>query len=145
MRFRKIYSYGKILDNNLYETLQELDINCPFFKGCANEFKENRDWWVITDNKGEIIAYCGSGYKANFAIFVRAWVKRNHRGKGLQKKMIKLRINAAKKRNCESAITYITPDNPASGNSLIGCGFKLYTPEWEYAGKEMIYFIKNLY
>jgi RimJ/RimL family protein N-acetyltransferase len=144
MRFRKVFSYGKILDFATYERLQVLDTTCPFFKGCTNEFKQNRDWWVMLDTKGQIIAYCGAGYNSDFSLFVRAWVDKRYRGKGLQKRMIALRLKAAKARYCNMAITYITPDNPASGNSLIACGFRLYTPEWAYAGKEMIYFRLDL-
>lgn len=145
MRFRKVFSTGKILDFAAYTQLQVLDATTPSFKGCGNEFKENRDWWVLLDKHKQIIAYCGAGYSDNFSYFVRAWVDKKYRGKGLQKRMIAMRLRAAKYRNCKLAITYITMDNAPSGNSLINCGFKMYHPEWSYAGKDMIYFQKKLF
>ena len=48
MKLQKIYSCGKVLNAALYNMLVELD---PIiFTGCENEFKENRDWWVIFEN-----------------------------------------------------------------------------------------------
>jgi RimJ/RimL family protein N-acetyltransferase len=140
MRLQKIYHCGKILNEQAYNQLKELD--AKVFYGCNNEFKKNRDWWVVLDN-GNIIAYCGCLYSYSICIFVRAWVHYDYRGKGLHGKMIKSRINAAKK-NCKSVITYTTHDNSASANNLIKNGFKLYIPEYLYAGEEMIYFKKNI-
>ncbi len=51
MKLLKIYSKGKILNFDAYIQLQELDRTNPNFKGCGNEFKHNRDWWVILDKK----------------------------------------------------------------------------------------------
>lgn len=145
MRFRKVFSDGKILDFAAYTQLQVLDTTTPSFKGCNNEFKDNREWWVLLDKRKQIVAYCGAGYSADFSYFVRAWVGLKYRGKGLQKRMINMRIKAAKVRKCNTAITYITMDNAPSGNSLINCGFKMYHPEWAYAGKDMIYFQKKIF
>jgi len=60
MKLLKIYSKGKILNFDAYIQLQELDRTNPNFKGCGNEFKHNRDWWVILDKKKTIVAYCGT-------------------------------------------------------------------------------------
>lgn len=109
------------------------------FYGAADEFKHNREWWVI-ENAGQIIAYCGSAYKDGICIFVRAWVSSKHRGKGIHTKLIKARIKAANKHNCKWAITYTTHDNVNSANNLFKNGFRLYIPEYRYAGIEMIYF-----
>ena len=141
MKTIKVFSRGKELNPNLYEELQELDKNNPNFKGCNNEFKVNRDWWVITSGN-IIIGYCGCAFAEGLCIFVRAWVHKDYRGKGLQKKMIKLRIKSAY--DCHTAITYTTIDNCPSANSLISERFKLYTPEYAYGGREMLYFQKEI-
>ena len=143
MKLLKIYSKGKILNFDAYVQLQELDRINPNFKGCGNEFKHNRDWWVVLDKKKTIIAYCGSIYTQGICIFNRAWVDKRFRGLGLHKKLIKIRLKAAKE-NSFVAITYTTKDNYPSANNLISCKFKFYFPEYAYGGDEMLYFHKDL-
>ena len=109
MRLKKIFSFGNILDRDSYEQLRELDYTNPNFKGCADEFQFNREWWVMLD-EGEIVAYCGSIYSKGICIFNRAWVKKSHRGQGIQRRMIKTRLKAAST-FCHIAITYTTLDN----------------------------------
>lgn len=139
MKTIKVFNRGKVLNPNLYEELRQLDYKV--FSGCNDEFKPNRDWWVIISGN-VIIGYCGCAFTEGLCIFVRAWVQKDYRGHGLQKKMIKLRIRSAY--DCHIAITYTTIDNYPSANSLISQGFKLYSPEYAYAGREMLYFQKEL-
>ena len=142
MRLKKIFSFGNILDRDTYEQLRELDYTNPNFKGCADEFQFNREWWVILD-QGEIVAYCGSIYSKGICIFNRAWVKKSHRGQGIQRRMIKTRLKAAST-FCHIAITYTTLDNFPSANNLIDCGFRLYLPEYSYGGSDKLYYQKLL-
>ncbi len=142
MRLKKIFSFGNILDRETYEQLRELDYTNPNFKGCGDEFQFNREWWVMLD-EGEIVAYCGSIYSKGICIFNRAWVKKSHRGQGIQRRMIKTRLKAAST-FCHIAITYTTLDNFPSANNLISCGFRLYLPEYSYGGSDKLYFQKLL-
>jgi GNAT superfamily N-acetyltransferase len=142
MRLKKIFSFGNILDRDTYEKLRELDYTNPNFKGCADEFQFNREWWVIID-QGEIVAYCGSIYSKGICIFNRAWVHKDYRGQGIQRRMIKTRLKAAST-FCHIAITYTTLDNFPSANNLISCGFRLYLPEYSYGGSDKLYFQKLL-
>lgn len=142
-KITKVYSRGKVLNKADYEKLQDIELNNPNFKGCGNEFKDNRDWWVIKNTRGKIIAYCGSIYTHGFVIFNRAWVDRKYRGKGIQKRLINIRLKSAAKYG-KVAITYTLVDNYPSSNSLISCGFKLYGPEYQYAGGNVLYFRKDL-
>ena len=141
MKTKKVFSFGKTLDARLYERVQIMDKN--IFFGCNNEFKPNREWWVLLNDIGNIIAYCGSIYADGICIYIRAWVRKDHRGKGLQKKLINIRYKAALKRS-NTVITYTTSDNYPSANNLISQGFKLYFPEYAYGGKEMLYWIKQI-
>jgi hypothetical protein len=141
MRTKKVFSLGKVIDARLYELVQIMDKN--IFFGCANEFKINREWWVILNDSNKVIAYCGSIYSEGICIYIRAWVRKDNRGKGLQKKLINIRYKAALK-NSHTVITYTTKDNYPSANNLISQGFKLYFPEYAYGGKEMLYWIKNI-
>lgn len=139
MRLQKIFSLGRVINPLLYERLKSLDKR--IFVDAYNEFKENREWWVIED-KGQIIAYCGSLYNQGVCIFVRAWVYKDYRGKGLQSKMIKTRLKAA--RHCYRVITYVAIDGVHSMNNLIKNGFLTYIPQYLYAGKGFIYFYKDI-
>ena len=142
MRFIKVFSFGKIIHKRLYNALKELDTTNPNFKGCGNEFLDNREWWVSQNAKGEIMAYCGSVYTERICIFNRAWVHKSRRGFGIQKRMIKIRLRRAKQ-FCRIAITYTTQDNYASANNLTSCGFKMYNPEYAYGGRQMMYFMHD--
>ena len=141
MRTKKVFSLGKVIDARLYELVQIMDKN--IFFGCENEFKTNREWWVILNDSNKVIAYCGSIYTEGICIYIRAWVRKDNRGKGLQKKLINIRYKAALK-NSHTVITYTTKDNYPSANNLISQGFKLYFPEYAYGGKEMLYWIKQI-
>lgn len=144
MRLKRIFNQGRIINADLYEQLQDLDQNyIPAFRGCDNEFKDNRDWWVMVSDSGQIVAYCGCIYTHGICIMNRAWVHKSQRGNGYQKKMILRRIQAAKLQ-CHTIITYTTADNVVSSNNLIKCGFKLYTPEYSYGGIDMLYWFKAL-
>jgi GNAT superfamily N-acetyltransferase len=142
LRAKKIFSFGRVIDNDLYEVVQLMDKN--IFAGCNNEFKENREWWVMLDKMSRIVAYCGSIYTEGICIFVRAWVKKSYRGKGVQKKLISTRTKAAKNKGCYIVITYTTKDNYPSVNNLLSKGFKYYFPEYPYGGKEMLYWSKKI-
>lgn len=141
LKTKKIFSFGKVLNRDLYQRVQDLDKKVFF--GCNNEFLTNREWWVLLNKRGHIVAYCGSIYASGICIFIRAWVKRIHRGKGLQKKLIDIRLRAAKK-NSSVAITYTIKENCPSINNLVSKGFRIYLPEYAYGGKEMLYWKKTI-
>jgi len=136
MKLQKIYSCGKIINLDLYNRLIVLDTT--LFQGCENEFKRNRDWWVVVEN-GKIIAYCGCLYSERVCIFNRAWVYKKYRGQGLQRRMITTRLNAARKK-CYVAITYTLANNLISANNLIKRKFLLYEPHYKYVGDGVLYF-----
>jgi hypothetical protein len=58
--------------------------------------------------------------------------------------LIDVRIRAAKRQYCHTVITYTTLDNYPSANNLIKRGFKLYNPEYQYGGSNMLYFAKEI-
>jgi len=140
MKLQRVYSQGLVINSTLYEQLKTLDY--AIFFGCNDEFKNNRDWWVVVDAR-KIIAYCGCLYSEGICIFIRAWVNARYRGKGIQSRMIKVRLKTAKQ-YCYTAITYTTHNNVHSANNLFKNGFKMYIPQQKYVGKEMIYFRKDL-
>lgn len=140
MRLKRIFNQGRVINEYLYNQLQELDER--IFPNCGNEFLKNRDWWVI-EVSGKIIAYCGCLYSEGVCIFNRAWVSKDYRCMGIQKRMIKARIKAAKD-NAARVITYTTNDNVISANNLFKMGFRLYEPSYKWVGKGYLYFGKDI-
>jgi ribosomal protein S18 acetylase RimI-like enzyme len=104
-------------------------------------------FWVGKDPHGDIVAYGGMRFPPEWpgvAFLSRTGVHSEHRGQGLQKRLIRARVSHAVKCGCRSVVTYTSPDNAASANSLISCGFKVYVPTTQYVGDGYVYWIKIL-
>ena len=104
-------------------------------------------WWVAFTESGKPVAFAGlvrSAQWVNAGYLCRAGVLRTYNGHGLQKKLIQARIRQARKLNWEWLITDTT-DNPASSNSLISMGFKLYEPSNPWAYKNSLYWRLNVF
>ena len=87
-------------------------------------------WYVVFNDDKEPIAFSGlvPSKRWNDTVYLcRAGVVREYRGQGIQKRLIKIRLKKAKALKMNWAITD-TYDNPASTNSLIACGFRLFNP-----------------
>jgi len=105
---------------------------------------EGAEWWVAFDGK-KPVAFAGVKVTSEkLAFLCRSGVLPEYRGKRLQVRLLRARLSWARKRGLSQAITYTVPDNPPSGNSLIKCGFKLYLPEWKWAGSDVLYWFKKL-
>ena len=98
-------------------------------------------WWIVYTEDGKPVGFAGlvrsiawndTGY------LCRAGVMYEYTGKGLQKRLIKVRQAQAKKLGWNWLITDTT-NNPASSNSLISCGFRIYTPANKWSFKNAIY------
>ena len=102
-------------------------------------------WWVVEED-GQPAGFCGvhpSVQWGDTLYLCRAGVREEFRGRGLQRKMIQLRERAARRLGFRWLISDTT-DNPASANSLIGCGFKTFTPSRPWGWKHTIYWRKEL-
>ena len=80
----------------------------------------------------------GEGYLA------RAGVLPEFRGQGLQKRLIKVREEFAREHGMPALICD-TCDNPASANSLIACGFKMFQPQEPWGLPRSVYWRKFLH
>lgn len=114
-----------------FAELQALDEK--FFPGVPEEAANWRNgrWWLLKHD-GKVVGYAGARIlpapDVATLYMCRAAVAREHRGHGLQKRLIRVRLNWGRTQECKTAITY-TMRNPASANSLIACGFRVYAPE----------------
>lgn len=107
---------------------------------------EDTDWWGAWDG-AELVGYAGGRLVPEWPgqyYLSRAGVAAAHRGRGIQKRLIRCRVARAKRLLATRAVTYTIPYNPASMNSLLACGFRVYNPAVAYAGSEMVYWRKVL-
>lgn len=102
-------------------------------------------WWVAFD--GDLPAAFGgwtpSVRWSDAAYLCRAGVVVSHRGQGLQKRLIGARERHARAQGMAWAITD-TRSNPASSNSLIACGYRLFEPAKPWSARGALYWRKKL-
>jgi GNAT superfamily N-acetyltransferase len=98
-------------------------------------------WYVAYTQDGEAAGFAGvvpSSRWSDTMYLCRAGVVRAHRGCGLQKRFIKARVRKAKALGMNWVITD-TNENPASANSLIAIGFKMFEPSQPWGLKTALY------
>jgi len=103
-------------------------------------------WWVAYTENGKPVGFAGlvrSKSWVDCGYLCRAGVIPTYRGKGLQKRLIKVREQQAKRLNWNWLVTD-TYLNPPSSNSLISCGFRLYRPTAPWSFKHALYWRKKL-
>ena len=102
------------------------------------------DWWLAYDPMP--VAFCGlqaSIRQEGVGYLALAGVCAHARGKGLQRRMIRLREREALKKGWTMLITDTRPTNAPSMNNLIKCGFRPYTPAFPWSEhKEWVYWRK---
>jgi len=102
-------------------------------------------WFVVTDGP-KYVAFGGMRYlpkMVNWAYLNRSGVLNAHRGRGLQKRLIRARERYARRVGIKVLVTD-TSFNPASANSLIATGFRVYDPVEPWAFEHSIYWKKEL-
>lgn len=104
-------------------------------------------WWIGRDTGGTPVAYAGLHPSRKFCdagYLCAAGVAPKARGNGLQRRLIQARETKARQLGWRWLITDTIPNNPASSNTLISCGFRTYVPSdpWRLAGA--IYWKKPL-
>jgi GNAT superfamily N-acetyltransferase len=98
-------------------------------------------WWIAYTEAEKPVAFGGlvrSMVWTDTGYLCRSGVLDEYTGHGLQKRLIQARIKQAKKLRWNWVITDTT-DNPASANSLINSGFKIYTPGNPWSFRNAIY------
>lgn len=102
-------------------------------------------WWVASIEESPVgFASMRPSTRWSDAVYLcRAGVIPSMRGQGLQKRLIRVRINKARALGYRWLITD-TFNNPASANSLIGCGFKMFTPSIPWAADGACYWKKEI-
>jgi GNAT superfamily N-acetyltransferase len=105
-------------------------------------------WWIVWHGK-EAVGYaglrpCQLPCNEGVGFLNRVGVVAEHRGHGLQKRLIRVRESAARSYGMTELVTYCMGWNCASVNSLISCDYKFYRPETRYGGADAVYLRKTL-
>lgn len=135
-------------DDDTAELIRELHDDC--FGDTAPNINPERGWWWLAyavDGSREVAGFCGLtptyAHPTEIAYLKRAGVRPCHRGAGLQRRFVRVRERKAQRMGFASIITDTT-NNPASSNSLIACGYRIYEPVEPWAFKHTIYWRKEL-
>lgn len=104
--------------------------------------------WLVWDDRNKVVGFCsirplkterGYAYLSKSALLYEA------RGKGLHKRMIRVRVMWARKNGYKAIITYVERFNIASFKNLLKLGFEPYKPIDDWAGEaRFTYLIKYL-
>ena len=109
---------------------------------------ENSLWWVVWHGKEPVgyagLRVCEGTQNAGLGFLSRAGVVAKHRGKGLQRRLIRAREAEARALGLKELVTYVAHWNCASINSLAACGYRHYRPATKWGGKEAVYLRKQL-
>jgi L-amino acid N-acyltransferase YncA len=109
---------------------------------------ENSLWWVVWRGREPVgyagLRVCEGAPNLGLGFLSRAGVVAKHRGKGLQKRLIRAREAEARALGLKELVTYVAHWNCASINSLAACGYKHYRPATKWGGKEAVYLRKQL-
>jgi GNAT superfamily N-acetyltransferase len=104
-------------------------------------------WWFIAfDEQGNPVGFAGlvMSYQWNDCAYLcRAGVLAAHRGRGLQKRLIRVRIRKAKQLGLNWLVSD-TYENPPSANSLIALKFKIFTPSNPWGATGTTYWRRKL-
>lgn len=141
-----MYSFRQVDsdDEEIVELLTELHL-LTFGPDCPISDFDYGTWWIGTDGR-EAMSFCGltqSTYHPSYAYLKRVGVLPGHRGQGLQRRMITMREKRARLLGFTHCITDTT-DNPASANSLIAAGYRMFEPEEGWSFPTALYWKKEL-
>lgn len=142
----KYLGVGERLDDDKVAQLQRMQLDTFGEIMMSHTETVFHHWWHVMD-EDEPVAFCSLYIYPDLpetAFLSLSGVLPSHRGKRIQKKMIKHRVKFARSQGVKRLISYTSYDNLASANSLIGCGFRLYDPQWKWGVTNALYFQRML-
>lgn len=105
---------------------------------------DNGIWWIAYVD-GKAVGFAGLLVESpEYGYLQRVGVLKSFRGLGLQRKFIFAREREAKRRGLKTLYTDTSSWNYASINNLAAAGYKIFKPQKLWAGKEQLYWKKEL-
>lgn len=109
-------------------------------------YRPKGTWWLAFDGK-DAVGFAGMSPSVQWeatGYLTLSGVLAAYRGRGLQKRLIKKRIEKAKTLGWHTLITETIHDNAPSMRNLIACGFRPYTPVKPWNKNYAVYWRKKL-
>ena len=102
-------------------------------------------WWLVWD-KDTPVAFAGARRipGTDQLYLCRVGVIRSARGNGLQRRLVRVRLQWGRKQGLKEVLTDTVNWNVASSNNLIKEGFTLFVPGYYWAGADSLYWCRNL-
>lgn len=142
----KIREVDAVEDDEAIDAIHNFNRQTCQFPEITDHELEIGHWWLAY-YQGEPVAFAGmvpSTKYHNVGYFKRAGVDPAHRGHGLQIRLMRVRINKARKIGYTHIVSECT-DTVYSANNFIRAGFKIYEPSNPWSPfKNSIYWIKRL-
>jgi N-acetylglutamate synthase-like GNAT family acetyltransferase len=106
---------------------------------------DNTLWWIALVDETQVVGFGGLRVlEHDVGYLCRAGVADSLRGQGIHDALIRARLAYAKMIGLQQVITYTLTDNPFSANNLADEGFRLYLPEYPWAGRSALYWARGL-
>lgn len=134
----------KEADNDDVETLKALH-TLTFGLTAPEDCFDYGKWWVVT-YKREPIAFAGitpSTLGDGIGYLKRSGVLPDHRGRGLQRRLLRVREQYAASQGWHRAVTDTT-ENVPSANNMIRAGYILFDPKPRWAFEHSLYWTKTI-
>jgi len=90
--------------------------------------------WLIFDGRGSEVGFCTLKVLDGEVFFSRSASFKS--GLGIHRKSIYYRLKWMKRNGHKYAVTYVHKENFRSLANLIRCGFRIYNPETNWAGRD---------
>lgn len=101
-------------------------------------FPVHRTFVALWD--GEVVGFGVIERRGRTGTLTMAGVRRDHRGRGLQRRLIRARLRWARQKGLTRVTTYVHRGNWRSMNNLIRCGFLVRRPNLS----EFVNFVRDL-
>lgn len=140
-----MYRMVEVDGPNAAEVLHSLNALEPRFPPLSDQVLETGHWWLLKTTDGVLCGFAGLVPFEPFesvGYLKRAYISPDHRGKGLQLKMLQAREEKARELGWHQLVAETT--SHWSAHNLALAGFERCDPEQRWAGPEALYFSKML-
>lgn len=140
-----MYRFVEVDGDQYSEVLRCMNAMEPSWPDLTDDHLSCGWWWISKDDHGVLCGFAGLtpfDPMVGVGYLKRAYVSPDHRGHGLQLRMIEARIAKAKEIGWHQLVTETT--NPRSAHNLRLAGFEACDPEQHWAGRDALYFSKLL-
>jgi GNAT superfamily N-acetyltransferase len=101
---------------------------------------DHHAFWVLWDGPTPA-GFCSAVHlvRDNTVFLSSAGVFAPYQGRGLQRRLIQARLRWARRLGATTAVTYVRHSNPVSLVNLLRTGFQIYSPQVNWAGRDVWY------